>query len=142
MTAKTPAYGIEYLVIGEPVRNTRLALENNAKTIEAALLARGATVPGAADLAALAARVGTLENGRKRGQVRTGATNANGQVTVTHGLGVTPVAVLTTVATGFSTNVLVTRVVARTATTFTVASHINGAVNANGTIDFDWVAYA
>ena len=41
MTATTPIYGIEYLVEGEPVRNTRAALENNALTIEAALAARG-----------------------------------------------------------------------------------------------------
>jgi hypothetical protein len=62
MTAKTPVYGLEYLVQGEPVRNTRAALEANAKTIEAALLARGVPATGAADLAALAGRVARLEN--------------------------------------------------------------------------------
>lgn len=41
MTIKTPLYGLEYIQQGEPIRNTRLALENNAYTIEAALAARG-----------------------------------------------------------------------------------------------------
>lgn len=41
VTAKTPIYQLEYLVVGEPARNTRAALENNAKSIEAALAARG-----------------------------------------------------------------------------------------------------
>jgi len=61
MTAKTPVYEIEYLVEGEPVRNTRLALENNAKSIEAALLAGGIAPPLAPDLAAVAGRVSILE---------------------------------------------------------------------------------
>lgn len=61
MTAHTPAYGIEYLVEGEPIRSTRLVLENNAKTIEAALIAGGIAPPLAPDLAAAVARIGTLE---------------------------------------------------------------------------------
>lgn len=52
MTAKTPVYGLEYLVQGEPARNTRLALENNAKTIEAALVARGVPPTDLQDLIA------------------------------------------------------------------------------------------
>lgn len=61
MTAQTPIYGIKYLVQGEPVRNTRQALEDNAKTIESALAARGVTPPNTPDLAALAGRVTVLE---------------------------------------------------------------------------------
>lgn len=52
VTGITPVYGLEYLVEGEPVRNTRQKLERNAKGIEAALVARG--VPPT-DLAALIA---------------------------------------------------------------------------------------
>jgi hypothetical protein len=52
MTALTPIYGLEYLVQGEPARNTRQALENNAKTIEAALLARGVPPADLLDLIA------------------------------------------------------------------------------------------
>lgn len=63
MTAKTPVYQLEYLVQGEPVRNTRLALENNAKSIEAALMARGVAAAGAADVLAVSGRVSTLEAG-------------------------------------------------------------------------------
>lgn len=61
MTAKTPIYGIEYLIPGEPIRSTRQALENNAKSIEAALANRGVIPPGASDLAALLGRLQTLE---------------------------------------------------------------------------------
>lgn len=61
MTAKTPVFQIEYLVEGEPIRATRLALENNAKSIEAALLAGPASPPAASDLAVVAGRVTALE---------------------------------------------------------------------------------
>lgn len=61
MTAKTPLYGLEYPIQGEPIRTTRLALENNAKTIEAALQSKGVAPPNATDLLAVAARVSTLE---------------------------------------------------------------------------------
>lgn len=54
MTAKTPVYGLEYIQEGEPMRNTRAALEANARTIEAAL-ARTGIVP--ADVAAFTAAV-------------------------------------------------------------------------------------
>lgn len=61
MTAKTPVYQLEYLVVGEPARNTRAALENNAKSIEAALIAGGVAPPGAQDLLQLSGRVTALE---------------------------------------------------------------------------------
>lgn len=64
VTAKTPVYQLEYLVQGEPARNTRGALERNALSIEAALLAKAVPAPGAADLAQVAARVLALENWR------------------------------------------------------------------------------
>jgi hypothetical protein len=62
VTAQTPLYGIKYLVNGEPIRNTRQALEDNAKTIEAALASVPMSAPGATDLAAVAARVGVVEH--------------------------------------------------------------------------------
>lgn len=52
MTALTPLYGLKYITQGEPIRNTRQALEDNAFTIETAL-ANGAIAP--ADIAALTA---------------------------------------------------------------------------------------
>lgn len=55
MTAQTPLYGIKYIVRGEPIRNTRQALQDNAETIEAALVRGGVVPPGAADLTAEAA---------------------------------------------------------------------------------------
>lgn len=63
VTGITPAYGFEYLVEGEPARNTRAKLERTVKRLEAALLATGTPPPGAVDHAALAARVGALEPG-------------------------------------------------------------------------------
>lgn len=62
MTAQTPVYGIKYLTVGEPARNTRAALQANAETIEAALVAGGVAAPGAADLLTVAGRVTTVEN--------------------------------------------------------------------------------
>lgn len=41
MTAFTPIYRLAYIEQGEPIRNTRQALEDNAYTIEAALQAGG-----------------------------------------------------------------------------------------------------
>lgn len=61
MTAQTPIYAIKYPVVGEPIRTTRQILEDNAKAIEAALLAGPASPPNAQDLAAVAGRVTTLE---------------------------------------------------------------------------------
>ena len=63
MTAETPAYHIKYLVEGEPIKTTRQVMEDNAKTIEAALIAGGIAPPLAPDLAAAVARIGTLEAG-------------------------------------------------------------------------------
>jgi hypothetical protein len=76
-----------------------------------------------------------------RGNVRNGATNPNGQTRVTHGLPGTPAQVFITLAGAFSTNNLTARVVTRDATGFWVASYVNNAINANGSIDFDWIAY-
>lgn len=61
MTAQTPIYGLKYLVEGEPARNTRQALQDNAFTTEAALQAHGLAAPGASDLLAVSGRVTTLE---------------------------------------------------------------------------------
>ena len=62
MTATTPIYGMQYLVPGEPARNTRAALEANAFAIEAALQSHALAPPAAADLAAIAGRASVLEN--------------------------------------------------------------------------------
>lgn len=79
VTGITPAYGIEYLVQGEPAKHTRAKLERNAKAIEAALLARGVPPPAAVDHAALAARVGHLEpDGWVALNLATGAPFASG----------------------------------------------------------------
>jgi hypothetical protein len=61
VTGITPVYGLEYLVEGEPARNTRAKLERTVKAVEAALVAGGITPPGASDLAALVGRVNVLE---------------------------------------------------------------------------------
>ena len=61
MTAKTPVFELEYIVEGEPLREARPALENNAKTIEAALVRGGIAPPEAQDLATLSGRVTALE---------------------------------------------------------------------------------
>jgi hypothetical protein len=61
VTAQTPVYGIKYIVPGEPIRNTRQALEDNANTVEAALIRGGVAPPNAADLATVAGRVAKLE---------------------------------------------------------------------------------
>jgi hypothetical protein len=73
MTAQTPIFGIKYIQQGEPARNTRQALEDNAVTIEAALVRGGIAPPAAQDLATLAGRVSALEIG---GEVNT--TTASG----------------------------------------------------------------
>lgn len=62
VTGITPIYGIEYLVPGEPARNTRAKMERNAKQIEAALAAGPASPPGAADLLVVSGRVSDIEN--------------------------------------------------------------------------------
>jgi hypothetical protein len=61
VTAQTPVYGIKYIEPGEPIRNTRQALEDNAYTLEAALVRGGIAPPSAQDLATLAGRVSTNE---------------------------------------------------------------------------------
>lgn len=61
MTAQTPIYGLKYLALGEPARNTRQALQDNAFTIEAALQAGGVAAPGASDLLAVSGRVSVVE---------------------------------------------------------------------------------
>lgn len=74
MTAQTPIYAIKYPVVGEPIRTTRQILQDNAETVEAALVAGGITPPGASDLVseigarqaadtALSGRVTALEPG-------------------------------------------------------------------------------
>lgn len=61
ITGVTPIYGLEYLVQGEPVRNTRVKMERNAKAVEAALQGKGVAATGASDLLAVSGRVSTLE---------------------------------------------------------------------------------
>lgn len=61
MTAKTTNFGLEYLTLGEPVRNTRAALQRNAETIDAALTRGGIAPPAAQDLVAVATRTTNLE---------------------------------------------------------------------------------
>jgi len=61
MTAKTPAYQLEYLAVGDPVRITREVMERNAKQIEAALLARAVPPAGATDITGVNARLNALE---------------------------------------------------------------------------------
>lgn len=63
VTGRTPVYGLEYLIEGEPAKFTRQKLERNAKTIEAALIRGGIAPPEAQDLATLAGRVTALEPG-------------------------------------------------------------------------------
>lgn len=62
MTATTPIYGLKYIVQGEPIRNTRQALEDNAFTIETALQAAGVAAVGASDLLAVSGRVSAIES--------------------------------------------------------------------------------
>lgn len=62
VTGITPIYGIEYLIEGEPARNTRAKMERNAKQIEATFAAGGLAPPGTPDLAAAIARIGVLEH--------------------------------------------------------------------------------
>lgn len=61
-TPSTPIYGLYYLAEGQPARDTRRVLQANAETVEEALAAGGVAAPGAADLLAVAARVGVLES--------------------------------------------------------------------------------
>jgi hypothetical protein len=44
VTAQTPVYGLKYLEVGQPARDTRDVLEDNARSIEAALI-RGGIAP-------------------------------------------------------------------------------------------------
>jgi hypothetical protein len=75
MTAKTPVFQLEYIVEGEPIREARLALENNAKTIEAALVAGGVAPPAAQDMVALVARINALESPVRAGLTSTAIQN-------------------------------------------------------------------
>lgn len=57
----TPVYGLRYVIQGQSARDTRKYLEENAKSIEAALLLGGVAAPGASDLLQVSGRVSTLE---------------------------------------------------------------------------------
>jgi hypothetical protein len=59
--ASTPIFGLKYIPLGYPARDTRAALEENAFTIEAALAAGPAAPPTAVDLATLSGHVNTVE---------------------------------------------------------------------------------
>lgn len=78
MTAQTPVYGIKYIQQGEPIRNTRQALQDNATSIEAALVRGGIAPAGAPDLATLSGRVTVLEGLRDtEANIRTNVTGHN-----------------------------------------------------------------
>jgi hypothetical protein len=66
MLHTTPLYGFKWADVDTPLIDLAAATESVAKGAEAALAAGGMTAPGAADLAAVAARVGVLENSRAR----------------------------------------------------------------------------
>ncbi len=138
MTAQTPVFGIEYLTVGEPARNTRAALENNAHTIEAALIAGPASPPGASDLLAVSGRVSVLE---ARPQIKRGGatvtTNSAGYFVVTHGLGVTPVAVF--VQGRHTTNAYDITVSEQTSTTFTARIMNNGTAVVSTAVPVFWI---
>lgn len=78
VTAQTPVYGLKYIVEGEPLRDARPALEANAKTIEAALIAGGVAAPGAADLLQVSGRVTVLETAQAASEVTARATSTTG----------------------------------------------------------------
>lgn len=61
MVQTTPIYGLQYIGVGEPLRGTRLALENSMKKVEEALSNGGVAATGATDLLTLSGRVSTLE---------------------------------------------------------------------------------
>lgn len=61
-TGVTPVYGLRYIAKGQPARDTRKYLQENAETIEAALIAGGLAAPGASDLLEVAGRVTILED--------------------------------------------------------------------------------
>lgn len=56
-----PGYGLAYVDVDSPVVELAAASEQTARATQAALAARGVTVPAAADLAALALRVAAVE---------------------------------------------------------------------------------
>lgn len=62
MTARTPLFGLPHLALGQPLYETREVLEELAEDLEAILATKAVTPPGASDLAAVATRVGNLEN--------------------------------------------------------------------------------
>ncbi len=85
---------------------------------------------------------GNVVGGYTSGQMYGFTTDANGNISVTHGLGVTPRVILCQVVRPVTTSELTLRVSARSATTFTVMSFYNGlllssAVMPAGT-GFDW----
>lgn len=61
VTGKTPIYGIEYLLEGEPAFYIRARLQRNSEKLEALMAARALAPPAAADLTAVSGRVSTLE---------------------------------------------------------------------------------
>lgn len=61
VTGYTPAFQLPYLQQGQPIFEHRQISEDLAKRLETVLASKAVSPPGAADLTALAARVGTLE---------------------------------------------------------------------------------
>lgn len=62
MSGFTQNFGLEYLAIGEPMRNTRAILQRMAEKIDAALTRGGIAPPAAQDLVAVAGRVTALDD--------------------------------------------------------------------------------
>jgi len=61
VTGRTPVYGIEYQLEGEPAFHYRAKMERNAPKLEAALLAAGAAPPGGSTWATVSADSGWLD---------------------------------------------------------------------------------
>ena len=80
---------------------------------------------------------------RTRGSVVNATTDANGVVTVTHNLGVTPVIIMTNVNGILSSNERTLRISARSSTTFSVMCFYNSTVVATSSgWSFDWICEA
>jgi hypothetical protein len=61
MTARTPLFALPHLAPGQPLYETREVLEELAEDLEAILQTKAVSPAGAADLLAVATRVGNLE---------------------------------------------------------------------------------
>jgi hypothetical protein len=123
------------------------AIQKDATVAFTAVPSGPATDPASANQYARKQYVDTTVAQRVKGGVSSVATDVNGDVVVTHGLGATPVGVAVTTnssSTVAQRQILQPVVTARTATTFTVRCYRSdtGAVLASQAVGFDWVASA